>query len=127
MPWIEAVKKGRLKGRMTWHSIAEAWAVLTRLPGQPLPAALAERILERLVKQLLPIPLGAAVYRGAIGRCSERSLSSGAIFDAIHLIAAERIGASLFVTFNVSDFERLTLDNSRPRIVLPPDPPEARW
>jgi predicted nucleic acid-binding protein len=45
-----------------------------------------------------------------------------AVFDALHLLAAERQRVDAFATFNPSDFERLVTEDS-PRIVVPPDPP----
>jgi hypothetical protein len=52
-------------------------------------------------------------------------LKSGVIFDALHLIEAERTGADAFSTFNPSDVERLAA-SSKPRIVVPPDPPSTQ-
>jgi hypothetical protein len=55
-------------------------------------------------------------------RCSDRGLRSGAVYDALHLVAAERWGADLFLTFNTHDFTRMALAPG-PRIAAPPDPP----
>ncbi len=58
----------------------------------------------------------------AIERCSARALKSGVIFDALHLIAAERSGAEVLLTFNPGDFSRLA-QGERPKIIVPSAPP----
>jgi hypothetical protein len=68
------------------------------------------------------MPLTVGAYQAAIDRCAERSLKSGSVFDAIHLIAAERRAAGVLLTFNPEDFARLREGDSV-RIVVPPDPP----
>jgi predicted nucleic acid-binding protein len=121
--WIEAISAGRAAAECSWHAAAETWSVLTRLPLEPaISPALAEIAIERLLQKVAPVPLEAGTYRAALRRCSEHGLRSGAIFDALHLISAERRGVDAFVTFNPADFERLLADGS-PRLVVPPDPP----
>ena len=61
----------------------------------------------------------------ATERCASRGLKSGVIYDALHLVEAERTGADVFLTFNPSDFERLAA-GSKPRIVVPPAPPSTQ-
>ena len=54
-----------------------------------------------------------------------RARSSCVVYDALHLVEAERAGADVFLTFNPSDFERLAV-GSKPRIVVPADPPSTQ-
>ena len=82
-------------------------------------------MLARLRSRIRPQRLGPRVYRAALERCSEKHLRSGAIFDALHLIASEQNGAEAFVTFNREDFERLS-EGGTPEIVVPQEPPPAR-
>jgi hypothetical protein len=63
-------------------------------------------------------------YLTAVERCSSRSFRSGAVYDALHLVEAEREGANILLTFNPDDFMRL-VDSDHPTIVVPPDPPSA--
>lgn len=123
--WLDAVAEGRLTGLATWHALAELWSVLTRLP-KPARAS-PEQALQvvRRVRSVYDVrPVDPAVYDEALQRCTDRQLSSGVLFDALHLVAAEHAGADALVTFNGSDFLRLTAPAS-PRIVIPPDPPEV--
>ncbi|WP_437578834.1 type II toxin-antitoxin system VapC family toxin [Sorangium sp. So ce887] len=122
--WLDAVAEGRVTGLVTWHALAELWSVLTRLPN---PArATPEQALQIVgrVRSVFDVrPLDPAVYDEAMKRCTERQFSSGVLFDALHLVAAEQAGADALVTFNGSDFLRLAAASS-PRVVIPPDPPE---
>jgi predicted nucleic acid-binding protein len=65
----------------------------------------------------------AVLYRQAMRRCAERGERSGAIFDALHLVAAEASQSDALVTLNPADFERLAAKHG-PRIIVPPDPPQ---
>lgn len=123
--WIEAVSEQRIAGLLTWHALAEIWSVLTRLPG---PARLspeqALRVVRRVQALFLLHPLEPSEYDEALQRCTDRGLSSGVVFDALHMVAAEHAGADALVTFNGADFLRLATPTS-PRIILPPDPPDV--
>jgi predicted nucleic acid-binding protein len=121
--WIEAIDAGRVAAQCTWHAAAETWSVLTRFPLEPpISPALAEVAIDRLLKKVHAVEANRETYRAALRRCSERGLRSGVLFDALHLVAAERSKVDAFVTFNRADFERLLTDGS-PRLVVPPDPP----
>jgi predicted nucleic acid-binding protein len=122
--WLEAVRRGELDGMATTHSLAEVWATLTALPIEPrLAPATATRIVERLAAHVEPTDVAWSVYRLAIDRCTDRGLRSGAIYDAVHLAAAEALQAKVFLTFNTADFVRLARDEGGPEIMAPPDPP----
>jgi predicted nucleic acid-binding protein len=123
--WVEAASGKKMEGMIAWHGLAETWSVLTRLPLVPaVTARAAEKLLERLISRLKPLNMSPPVYREAIRRSTERGVRSGALFDALHLVAAERAGADVFLTLNPGDFERLATPGGL-RIVVPPDPPRV--
>lgn len=123
LPWSEAMVSGAAHAQCSWHALAEAWSVLTRIPlDPPISSTLAEVALTRLRDSVQPIELTAEHYEIAMRRCADRGLRSGAMFDALHLVSAEAGQADAFVTFNPADFERLRVPGS-PAIVVPPDPP----
>jgi len=123
--WVEAAAGGEIQGVMAWHAIAETWSVLTRLPvSPPVSGRTAEQLVERLAHHIKPLSMTAALYRQAMRRCADRGERSGAIFDALHLVAAEASRSEVLVTLNPADFERLAGEQS-PRIVVPPDPPRV--
>ena len=121
--WLDAARRGRVRGAATTHALAETWATLTALPVEPRVAPpLAERMVDRLAEHLEVLELSQEDYRGAIQRCGDRGLRSGAVYDALHLVAGERWQADVVLTFNLQDFRRLAVEQG-PRLTVPPDPP----
>jgi predicted nucleic acid-binding protein len=119
--WLNAVSRGEVAATLCAHGLAEFYSVLTKIP-QPLAPADARLATLNLATHFRVVPLTLDAYLAAIDRCVTRSLSSGTIFDALHIVAAEQAGADVILTFNPADFWRLA-DSDRPRIVVPPDPP----
>ncbi len=122
--WLRAVVDADIEAFVSRHALAETWAVLTRLPMTPrLSSIEALRVVERLLEDgFVPIDMTADVYDAALRRCADAGLSSGAVFDALHLAAAESVGADLMLTFNVKHFRPLVREGS-PTILAPPEPP----
>jgi len=106
------------------HALAEVYSVLSKIPGGLSPVATRVLVgrLARQVRVLAPLPES---YLAAMERCASRGLKSGVVYDALHLVEAERAGADVFLTFNSSDFERLAA-SPKPRIIVPPDPPSTQ-
>ncbi|MCP4663819.1 MAG: type II toxin-antitoxin system VapC family toxin [bacterium] len=123
-PWLQAVAEGTLEGIFSRHALAETWSVLTRLPLRPrLSGREALQVLERLRENgFTPVDLTAEIYEVALRRCVDTGFTSGAVFDALHLAAAEAAGADLVLTFNVKHFSPLSGEGS-PLVLAPPDPP----
>jgi predicted nucleic acid-binding protein len=95
-------------GFLGTHALAELYSVLTKLPlEQRVTPAEALALIQALRDFLAAIPCDEAAYETAIRRCAERNLASGVVFDALHLVATETIGADALLTFNAADFERL--------------------
>jgi len=120
-PWLEAVDQGALEGSLCVHALAETYSVLTKVAGglTPLDAA---ALVCRLPTVFRVNPAGTALYTDALARCAAHGLKSGVVFDALHLLDSEQVGAEAFLTFNASDFLRLS-NGPSPKIVVPPDPP----
>jgi predicted nucleic acid-binding protein len=123
--WLAAARSGAITGIMSWHAVAEAWSVLTRLPLEPaISGEAAQRLLESVRAFITPVEPDASVYTRAIALCAARGFRSGAVFDAIHLATAEVQGADAILTWNRYDFERLTSGGS-PRVASPDEDPLA--
>jgi predicted nucleic acid-binding protein len=123
--WIQAAEAGQVEGFASWHAMSETWSVLTRLPLTPrITPHAAWAAIRRFRAFLTLLPPTERTYRGALARCTARQLSSGAVFDAIHIVTAEHAHADAILTFNRADFVRLA-EATSPRIVVPPDPPSV--
>ncbi|MGK4002146.1 type II toxin-antitoxin system VapC family toxin [Sorangium sp. So ce1036] len=123
--WLLAMETGQLQGTASWHAMSETWSVLTRLPVTPKIAPHAAWAAVRRLRTMLDlVPPTEHIYRAALARCTARQLTSGVVFDALHVVTAEEVRADALLTFNHAEFARL-VDKERPRIVVPPDPPRG--
>ncbi len=123
--WLDAVATGQLEGAVSAHAIAETYSVLTKLPLRPaITPAQAGAMIDRLRPILSVISEDAAIVEAAVARCASVGASTGAIFDAVHVMTAESAKADVIVTFNEGHFRRLAVP-ATPRIVVPPDPPST--
>lgn len=121
--WFRAAREGNFEAIATTHALAELWATLTAIPVEPrIAPATAERVIERLIRHIKPVALRWDDYKSALQRCGERGMRSGAVYDALHFVAAARQHADIFLTFNTRHFLPVATDDG-PRIVAPPDPP----
>lgn len=117
--WMVAADRDHLTGYVTLHALAEVWSVLTKLPVTPrIEPMVARTVVMQIVSGLQVMQLSEALYFAALERCAEHNLRSGAIFDALHVIAAEQAGVDLILTLNEKDFVRLAKP-STPRILSP--------
>jgi predicted nucleic acid-binding protein len=114
-----AVHQGKLHGVMTTHGLAELFATLTALPLKPrLPATEAQRLLQQSVLAHFKIlPLTAKHYAEALALTVHQGLSSGAIYDALHLVGARAAGCDELLTFNLRHFHALAPGD--PMVVQP--------
>jgi predicted nucleic acid-binding protein len=103
----------REQGFCTTHALAEAYATLTAMPLVPRisPADAARLIRENFSRDLTVLPLSAGDYATAVERVAALGLASGVIYDALHLVAAERHTCKRMYTYNLADFSRLRSDS----------------
>ncbi|MFZ1890105.1 MAG: PIN domain-containing protein [Candidatus Binataceae bacterium] len=97
---------GSYSGFLSVHSIAETYAVLTRLPVQPAihPSEALRIIEENILAHLRPLSLGAREYREVLREVAEAGLTGGVIYDALLLRCARKRNFYRIYTFNVSHF-----------------------
>lgn len=96
------------------HALAELYAALTTLPLSPrLTSGQAQALIQQNVMAKAEIvPLNADDYEEVIDRMTRLGLSGGAVYDALHVRAAEKAQVGKLYTFNGRDFRR-----------MPPAPP----
>jgi predicted nucleic acid-binding protein len=121
--WQQAIHRGEIQAMVSAHALAELYSVLTKVPDGLSPPE-ARVVIATLSSQVNVIAPSPQTYLSAIERCSSRSLQSGAVYDALHLVEAERAGADVLLTFNPKDFQRLA-EFDKPRVLVPPDPPSV--
>lgn len=108
-PRLLAVQQGKLHGVITTHGLAELFATLTALPLKPrLPPADVHRMLQQSVlAHFRIVPLTGEHYAEALALTVQRGLSSGAIYDALHLMGARATQCDELLTLNGRHFEAL--------------------
>ena len=111
------VKYSRKKGGActTTHVLAETYACLTSLPVKKRisPMDAKSLIEESLVKNLEILPIVTQTYLSSIRRVSNMGMTSGIIYDALHIEMAESSGCTELLTYNLKDFRRLDPQNIR--------------
>lgn len=101
------------------HCLAECYAVLTALPlARRITPADAQRLItESIAGKLTVWGLSAAVYLEAVAMVAQHGFMSGAIYDALHVVAAMESQSERIITYNVRNFQSLVLD--RVTVVTP--------
>ncbi|AKJ65138.1 PIN domain-containing protein [Kiritimatiella glycovorans] len=102
------------------HSLAELYAVLTRLPLRPrIRPSTARRLIEENTRDAKIVTLSARDYYRVIARLEEADISGGVCYDALIHHAACKAKAELLLTLNPSDFNRLPATRGTPAIEEP--------
>jgi predicted nucleic acid-binding protein len=119
-PYLEAARDDHAIVAITTHALAELYATITSLPTRPqhTPEE-AAALTDRVAALLHVVDLQAGDYQAAIRRMVEHDLSSGAIYDALHVVGAEKVEAEELVTFNGRDFRRMPPEAPTQLLVLP--------
>jgi predicted nucleic acid-binding protein len=120
-PVLERIQAGRDEGWVAAHSLAECYAVLTRLPGaNQVPSGTAWQLIsENTVELFSVVSLGAKEYAATLEAAAAKNIEGGTIYDALLLTAASKSGAERIYTFKTSHFQRLADDVLRNRIISP--------
>ncbi len=100
---------GHNTGVCASHALAEVYSVLTALPVPRRVSPLEARqiIEESILGRLSVIDLDAEDYRWAVTAVSDSGLTSGIVYDGLHLAAARKAGCSRIYTYNVRHFARI--------------------
>ena len=96
------------RGLCSTHAIAETYATLTAIPlgTRILPHEARTIILDGLVSILEIVSLDQVDYLVAVKMVSTLGLSSGAVYDALHLRCAEKEKCERIYTYNTEHFGR---------------------
>jgi len=103
---------GEHEGFCSTHVLAECYSVMTVLPlrRRISPADARELIRDTVAGTLTVVPLDDQDYIEAIDRISGKGMVSGIIYDALHLVAAERAVCDRIYTLNTDHFLRIGSD-----------------
>src|SRR3954453_709790 len=84
-PVVERVKAGQDEGFVAAHSLAEAYAVLTRLPGgnQAPPTVAWQLISENVLKDFTIVSLTSKEYQETLAEAASNGVKGGKTYDAL--------------------------------------------
>lgn len=106
--YLDQARRGTAEVALSTHAQAELFATITALPTRPQHSpAEAKALVDGIADLLTVTELDSEDYAAALHRMVEHDLSSGAVYDALHVVAAEKTEAAELVTFNGSDFRRM--------------------
>lgn len=109
LPWLSQAKSGVFEFVCSGHSLAEIYAVLTRLPRTPPigPDEALRLIQENVTSQARVYSLSSDEYALLIEFLAKNGITGGAVYDAIIARVGELTGVDYLVTLNVADFQRV--------------------
>ena len=97
----------QIQGYIATHSLAEVYAVLTRLPIRPrISPNLAQRLIRENLVKFEIVPLTDEDYQMAIAQMVSLNLSGG-IYDVLIAQAAVKAKVNRLLTLNPNHFLRL--------------------
>jgi predicted nucleic acid-binding protein len=115
------VAAGKDVGWISQHSIAEVYAVLTRLPVVPRihPLEAATIIRDNILKNFEVVAIDKKDYWSAVHLVSQSGWAGGKIYDALLLRCAEKCQARKIYTFNLRDFQQMAPGHLQNKISAP--------
>jgi predicted nucleic acid-binding protein len=120
LPWLKQAKAHEIDMIISSHTLAELYAVFTTLPVSPrISSDIAWRLInENIVKVASIVSLKSLDYIAVIKELRDSGLSGGIVYDTLIFKSALKSGANRLLTFNLSDFERLS-QHQGIEIILP--------
>lgn len=117
---LNHVRRGRDVFLLAGHSLAELYAVLTRLPVRPaISPETARKLIEQNTKDADISVLSAREYLNLLTHLEKRGLKGGVVYDAVLYRSARKAKADVIVTLNEKDFRRVAVSDEPPRIEVP--------
>ncbi|WP_016950700.1 PIN domain-containing protein [Anabaena sp. PCC 7108] len=108
LPWIQKVRNKSISGYISTHSIAELYAVITRLPlPKPLSTQQVHDIIINNIASFHTVDLESADYLQVLKNVTHLNITGGGIYDAIIAQTAIKANVDILLTFNSKHFIRL--------------------
>jgi len=112
LSWLIRIKERADIGIVAAHTIAELYAVLTRLPFQPrISPSLAQHLIQQdVLVNCQVVVLSQQDYEAVVTHLAQVGIVGGAVYDALILYAAAKADVDRIVTLNKNDFCRIYPD-----------------
>ncbi len=112
--WLKRARQDDISAYIAAHTLAELYAVLTRLPVQPRisSATALQLIQENVVSVFEIIASDGDEYKTLLVHLAQQGITGGATYDALIAHTAYRIRVDHLITFNERDFKAVYPDIS---------------
>ena len=109
LPWLQRAKRKEIVAVVAAHSLAELYAILTRLPLKPpIPPSMAWQMIQENVLAIFEvIPLSESDYRAVLEHLAQTGITGGVTYDALIAYAAIKAQVDQLLTLNEKDFRRV--------------------
>jgi predicted nucleic acid-binding protein len=106
------------------HALAEAFSILSGgRHGRRLSAGATARLMaQSVLPQMQTQTLSGNDVMAALAECESRGVRGGAIYHWLHLAAARKAAAQIFITLDLRDFQSLARPGDPHRNALKPWP-----
>ena len=106
---LQRIKDGTNRGVVSAHTLAELYAILTRLPVRPriLPTVAYQLIAHNVIGEFEVVSLSNHEYTDLIEHLSGLGIIGCVTYDAVILRAAIKANVEQIVTLNPGDFRRV--------------------
>ena len=118
---LEKVSDKKIEVVTSSHALLEFYSVFSKLPLKTRisPLEIREIIEKNIYQNFKIVVLEEKDYREVISQISSLGLPGGIVYDLLHYIAARKAKASLILTYNEKDFQKINFDKIP--ILLPED------
>jgi predicted nucleic acid-binding protein len=112
LPWLQRAKHQEVTAVVAGHTLAELYAVLTRLPLQPpISTTVAWQLIqENVLAALEVVSLTGSDYQAVLEHLAQQGIAGGATYDALIGYTALKAQADRLVTLNQKDFLKIYPD-----------------
>ena len=120
-PLLERVQNGKDEGFVAAHSLAEMYAILTKLPPpyRHAPEQALLSIEENVLKHFKISSLAGNDYASLIRAAAVAGIQGGTIYDAVLLKSAEKSTPDRIFTLNLKHFLAVAPKNFGPKLSAP--------
>jgi predicted nucleic acid-binding protein len=118
---LDRVQNGKDEGFVSGHSLAEMYAVLTKLP-PPMRHSPEQALLsieENVVKHFKTASLTGSDYAVLLREAALGGIQGGTVYDAVLLKCAEKTKAEKIFTLNLKHFQNVATKSLAAQIVTP--------
>lgn len=118
---LDRVQTGKDEGFISAHSLAEMYAVLTKLPPpmRHTPEQALLSIEENVLRHFKISSLTGTEYPALIREAALAGIQGGTVYDAVLLKCAAKVGPEKILTLNLRHFQGIAPQNIGSQIVAP--------